>query len=581
MLRSKRFAAIVIAMIIASCSLTACTEDTPDTGSDTSSAASQSASASGAESAEAASAAEDGAFAEGDLRDVESEEPNATSTLSGSEGTISDSTRGSSGSDVTITSKGIYEVTGSSEDVTITVNDSTKSGNVYIILSDVTMTNSERPCICVEQSEKVIIICKGCSSLTYTCEDNADGLNGAIYSDDDITLNGSGSLTIDSKLHGVVCKDDLKVVGGTISLNASSAGIKADDSARIGGGTLSITSGHDGIQVQNKNGDSFFYMEDGALTINAQYDGIDVGTSGSDFTGYAKLLGGTADITAGGGSDNSKDSETSQKGIKCDGDITFGDIVLTVSSADDAVHSNGSVAVSAGTITLSTSDDGITASNALTITSGKLDITKSYEALEAADVTIDGGDISVVSTDDGINAGGGSDTSSEEQGPGASSSGAITVNGGSVYVNASGDGIDSNGSIFVTGGTLIVEGPTDSGNGAIDKGDGADCVASITGGTVLAIGSTGMAVNFDTGTQCSALVSLSGESGTKITADDGSGFAFTATKSFDCAVYSSPDMKEGSKYTLTAGSESAELDFSSGLYYSTVAQKNDAPGGMR
>ena len=577
MLLRKKAAVCFLALLIASFTLTACSDNTSSE-----SIVSTSATDVSTEETVLSSENTESLFAEGDLRNVESEEPNATITLSDGEGVLSDSTRGSSGSEVTITSKGIYEVTGSSENVTITVNDSSKSGNIYLILSDVSMTNSDKPCIYVENSEKVIIVCKGSSTLTYTCEDNSDGIDGAVYCEDDVTFAGSGSVSIDSKLHGVVCKNDLKVVGSAISVTAGSIGLKASDSVRIGGGALAVTSGHDGIKVQNKAGDSFFYMENGTLTINSQYDGIDVGTSGSEFTGYVKLLGGTADITSGGGSDNSKDSETSQKGIKCDGDISLGDITLTVSGADDAIHSDGSVDIISGTISLSTSDDGITASDMLTVTNGKLTITKSYEALEASDITIDGGDISVTSTDDGINAGGGSDSSSNEQEPGVdSSSGNITINGGRVYVNATGDGIDSNGSIYITGGTVIVEGPTDSGNGAIDKGDSADCVASITGGTVLAIGSTGMAVNFDSGSQCSALVSLSGQKGTKITVDDDSDFVFTTTKSFDCVVYSSPELSEGNTYSITADSDSTSFDFSSGLYYSTVETHGGAPGGMR
>ena len=437
------------------------------------------------------------------------------------------------------------------------------------------MTNSSKPCIYVEASEKVIICCVGDNSLEYTAAESSEGLDGAIFSKDDVTLNGSGTLSLSSQLHGIVCKDDFKITGATVNVTAGMIGIKAGDSVRIGGGETVIDSEHDGIQVQNKSGSSFLYTNDGTVTLNSGYDGIDVGTSDADFTGYVNLSGGKIDITSGGGSDNSKDSETSQKGIKCDGDIIFGDAELTVSSADDSVNSDGSVTVSGGSVSLSTSDDGITALSAVNITGGTVGILKSYEWIEAESVTIDGGSVSVVSSDDGINTAGGSDSASEEEGPwGESSSGTLTINAGEVYVNSSGDGLDSNGSIYITGGTVIVEGPTDNGNGAIDKGDGQNCTASITGGTLIAIGSSGMAVNFDSGTQCSALVSLSGDSGTEITVDDGSGFTFTSTKKFECVLYSSPEMTQENKYTITAGTNSAEADFSSGLYYSDVSSSH-------
>ena len=530
-------------------------------------------------------------FSDGNLKDVAAETPNATITLSGSTGTISDTTRGSSGRTVTITAKGIYRVTGSSEDVSIVVHDTQESGNVYLVLDGVTMQNASSPCLIVEAADKVVVQCVGDNSLTYTAS-SAD-YDGAIYAQDDLTVNGTGSLSVTSALHGIVGKDDVKLTGGTVTVSAGSIGIKANDSVRIGGGTLSITAGHDGIQVSSDTGDGYLLMEGGAVSITAGYDGIDVGADEEDgadpenYTGYVLVSGGTLSITAGGGSANSKNAGTSQKGIKCDGAIQISDTAaVTVSSADDALHSATDIIIADGTVALASSDDGVHADNALLISGGAVTVSQSYEGLEAYEVTISGGTISVTASDDGINAAGGSDTASTDTRPGmwglSSSSGTLTISGGNLYVNARGDGLDSNGSIYMTGGTVIVEGPTDGGNGALDKGEGGDCVASITGGTVLAIGSTGMAINFDSGTQCSALVNLSGSAGTTITVDDGSGFTFTATKSFACIVYSSPTLSEGNTYTATAGGSSATMDFSSGLYDSTVASmggQGGAPGG--
>ena len=143
--------------------------------------------------------------------------------------------------------------------------------------------------------------------------------------------------------------------------------------------------------------------------------------------------------------------------------------------------------------------------------------------------------------------------------------GTLTINDGYLYVNSSGDGLDSNGSIYVNGGTVIIEGPADNGNGALDKGDSDGCVLSINGGTALALGSAAKAKNFDSGEQCSAILALSGSSGTKITISDG--FEFTAAKKFDCIVYSSPNLEQGKKYTASAGESKTEFSFENGLYY--------------
>ncbi len=581
----KKLAVIFLALIVSISSLTACSDKTdgsssvalnPDNQTETASLSNEK-----PETADnAMSENSKNAFADGDYKNVESEPADAQIKLSGKQGTISDTARGSSGSEVTITSKGIYHVSGESENVSIIINDSAKSGNIYLVLDNVNMKNDSQPCIIAQQCDKLIVQCAGKNSLEYSAEDNDSGLDGAVYSNDDITINGSGDLAVTSKQHGIVSKNDLKITGTSLNVTAAAIGLKAKDSIRIGGGEISVNSEHDGVQVENKSGDSYLHMEKGTLNIETEYDGIDVGTSGDLFSGYINLAGGTVNIKAGGGSENSADGENSQKGVKCDGDIYFENADINVSSADDAVHSGASVKASGSKLELSTSDDGITATDNLIISDGEITVSKSYEGLEATNIVIDGGKVNVTSSDDGINAGGGSDTASTEKGPwgSGSASGTLNINGGEVYINASGDGLDSNGSIYVTGGTVIVEGPTNDGNGAIDKGDSSECTASITGGTVIAIGSQGMAVNFDSGTQCSALVSLSGSAGDEISADDGSGFSFKATKSFECVVYSSPKLSQGSTYKLTAGSSSADMDFTSGLYYSNV--ESHGFGGM-
>lgn len=584
---AKTAAVLMTALMLsltAACGTEKSTDNSANTNTGTS-AVSQEAGDSAANSDSGEGAAADtevvvdtGQFSDGDYKDVTSETPNATITLSGSEGTISDTTRGSSGSTVTISSKGIYYISGSSENVTILVNDETESGNIYLILDNVSMTNSSTPCIQVEAADKVIIQCVGENTLIYNGPESAN-LDGAIYARDDIAVNGEGSLTIESTLHGIVAKNDLKITGANVTVTAAKIGIQAGDSVRIGGGNTEIFAGHDGIQVENDEGDSYLYMADGSLTIEAGYDGIDVDTSGTVFSGHITLAGGSVSITAGGGAENAKTS-TSQKGLSCAGDIHIGNVTLSVSSADDAFHSGASINVTGGVTTASSSDDGVHADGTLTISGGSLSVEKSYEGLEAETVNILGGDVKVYASDDGINAAGGSDTaSSGDDRWSSSASGTLNISGGTLYVNAGGDGLDSNGSIYVSGGVTFVEGPTDSGNGSLDKGDGSGCVLSITGGVVVATGSAGMAVNFDSGSQCSALVSLSGSAGDVISADDGSGLSFTATKSFQTVVYSSPELTQGSSYSLSAGSNSAAMDFSSSLYYHGAQGMGGQMGG--
>ena len=128
-----------------------------------------------------------------------------------------------------------------------------------------------------------------------------------------------------------------------------------------------------------------------------------------------------------------------------------------------------------------------------------------------------------------------------------------------MVVDSVGDAIDSNGNVEVTGGVLLVSGPTSDGDGAFDY-DGS---ATISGGTVLRVGSTGMAQSFTGGTQAFAMASASGEAGQSVCVVDGSGnvvTSFTATKRFGMVLTSSPAFAEGGEYTLVIGGEVANAN---------------------
>ena len=163
----KKSTAIFMALIISAFTLTACTQE--GTSSSQSQTQNSSQASSGSPSSTDTSSSSDDQtseasystemFSDGDFKDVSSDDANASITLSGNTGTISDTTRGSSGSEVTITSKGIYRISGSADGVSIVVNDSTKSGNIYLVLDNVTMTNSSAPCINIQAADKVIIQC--------------------------------------------------------------------------------------------------------------------------------------------------------------------------------------------------------------------------------------------------------------------------------------------------------------------------------------------------------------------------------------------------------------------------------------
>ena len=135
-----------------------------------------------------------------------------------------------------------------------------------------------------------------------------------------------------------------------------------------------------------------------------------------------------------------------------------------------------------------------------------------------------------------------------------------TVNGGSVNIQVTGetgegDGIDSNGDLNVSGGEIYVSGPTSDSDSALDY----DSTATVTGGTVVAAGYSGMAQNFGANsTQGSILLTCQSASTETIRVTDASGNVlaeFAPAKAYNCVVVSIPALTQGSTCTVTMGGQ--------------------------
>lgn len=142
----------------------------------------------------------------------------------------------------------------------------------------------------------------------------------------------------------------------------------------------------------------------------------------------------------------------------------------------------------------------------------------------------------------------------------------IVINGGTLYVNANGDGIDSNGNLTINNGAIYVDGPSSSGNAPIDwAGSGI-----VNGGTLIAVGSGGMAEAFSSEcTQGAMLVSFNSSLSGDVVLSDSEGNAlltYTASKTFNCVMLSCADILQGSTYTVTCGSESTSVEMTDLIY---------------
>ena len=143
----------------------------------------------------------------------------------------------------------------------------------------------------------------------------------------------------------------------------------------------------------------------------------------------------------------------------------------------------------------------------------------------------------------------------------------IKINGGSLVVDAGGDGIDSNGSLIVTGGTTYIYGPTNGGNSALDYAG----TATISGGTIVAVGASGMAQNFGTdSTQGSMLVTISdtmteGDLSLK-DSNDNVLVSCSPSKAYNSVLISCPELAKGEVYTLTTGTVTTDVEMTSLVY---------------
>ena len=321
---------------------------------------------------------------------------------------------------VTITKEGTYILSGELNGQIFV--DTDKTAKVQIVLNGVTISSKSTAAIQVKQADKVFLTLAKGSENTLTengefASDDTSTVDGVIFSKDDLTINGTGSLKISTASgHGVVSKDDLVIASGTIDITSSGHGLQGKDSVRIADGTITISSSNDGIHSENKDDSSlgFVYIKDGTIKITA---------------------------------------------------------------VDDGIHSVNNVTIDGGTISVSESSEGIEGQS-IDINGGKIDVTSSDDGLNAASSSSSsdntnqgfggpggpgGGDMSV-DENAYIKITGGEIHISAE-GDGVDSNGNFEVTGGTVYVEGPSRGgnaaLDFTGSGTISGGLVIA---TDNGS---------------------------------------------------------------------------------------------------------------------
>ena len=487
-----------------------------------------------------AESSSDSAFFTRNDRDSDWDSASATRiTLAGDRANISGGGAYVLGGDVVIAQAGRYALSGTLADGSVIVS-ADSGAKVWLLLDGADISCSDDACLRVEQADKVFLtLAPGTvNSMTSGAEYSETAINdntgGAIFSRDDLTVNGSGSLTVTAAYkHGFDVNDELVITGGKITVDAPQDAIHANDGFCLEQAALILHAGDEGINVQGP--ESHLYIASGSI-----------------------------DIESGGAA------------LKCASDMRIEGGSVTLSSEADGLHSGGSIAVTDGSLNIRAGDDGIHADSAVAISGGSILISECYEGIEALTIDISGGEIELYPSDDGLNANGGFNFTpgifsrrAENLAQSQNEETWIHISGGSLtVVNANArdaDGLDSNGDIVISGGTIRVSLNASGSNDAIDYGSesGGSCV--VTGGELVACGSSVMAEGFsDSSTQCAVLYNLgySAGAGSTVTVKDAAGreiLSYTVPCSFSSVSLSSPDMKLGETYTVTVGDKEQKI----------------------
>jgi hypothetical protein len=325
------------------------------------------------------------------------------------------------GNTVTISAGGTYRLSGALTDGQLVVTAGAEDV-VRVILDGVELTSSTgSPFVVNEANEVLVYLADGSDNAlsdAQTYSNTADDApNAALYSLADLTIAGSGALTVTGNANdGIVSKDGLVLAAGNVTVDAADDGIRGKDYVVLLDGNYQVTAGGDGVKSDNEEDEG---------------------------RGWLLISGGTMEVTAG------------DDGIKAFDTLTITGGTATVAKSNEGLEAQH-IALTGGTITVNSTDDGINAaggssSTAATGTTGG----------GASGGGMPGGGMDNAVGDYSLDISGGVITVNAA-GDGLDSNGNATVSGGTTVINGptnDGNGaLDVNGDLTVSGGTLAAAG---------------------------------------------------------------------------------------------------------------------------
>ncbi len=492
------------------------------------------------------------------------------------------------GSDVVISNGGHYVISGTLTNGRIII-DSFSSSKIWIMLDNVSLYCENDACIRIEEADKVFLTLaegsvntvSGGESYSETAVE--DGAEAVIFSHDDLTINGSGTLSINAGYkHGIKANDDFVLAGVTVNITASQDAVHVNEDVSIVNAHLTIDAGDDAITT-----DGTINVENSDILINNCYEGleaeyinvysgnIEIYPSDDGFNAAGGSVSGFGFGAPGGTGGGPPDFGGASEDNVAGSDKNTDDAVAEQADSNAVAPAEDSSKQANSDMATATDDSNKHADSDMTAPAEDSSKHTDIDMATATDNSSKHADNNVATptdsdgkqadrnmetpTDDGdAQTDSSQDEESEELPYIKIYDGNITI----INENAmDSDGLDSNGDIYIYGGNVFISLKSSGPSNAIDYGSESGGVCVIEGGTVIACGSYTMAEGFDSSsTQASIMYTISEgvEAGSTIsveTEDEETLLSAEIPCDFSCAVLSCPEMKVGESYLVALGDQ--------------------------
>ena len=160
------------------------------------------------------------------------------------------------GSSFVITRGGTYELRGdlSNGQIKVAVG---KEADVELVMNNFTASCNTSAPLYIESANKATVYLAAGSVNTLTDATqylfpsaNVDKPNACLYSSDDLTIKGTGTLNVTGRYNnGIGCKNDLRIKECTLNVIAPNNILKGNDSVEIEGAVVKLSGGEDAIKA--------------------------------------------------------------------------------------------------------------------------------------------------------------------------------------------------------------------------------------------------------------------------------------------------------------------------------------------